>query len=118
MILAVVKSGTPEDGGNKVIVIPISTLEIVPAPSDGLTTRGAEYSAHSVLIQCDEYGEAREKWINENNVNYRQVLGQVNGAPTWLQGDETPNCSQCDAPMEFLAQLEEGPDSSHRNELW
>ena len=38
------------------------------------------------------------------------MLGQLAGAPSWLQGDETPVCAACQNRMRFVAQLEEGPD--------
>lgn len=100
----------PDEGGNKVIVTARSTFEIVSAPTEGLTTRGVEYSAQTVVVQSSGYEEAREKWAS-NNMNYREVLGQIGGVPFWLQGDETPICKLCKEPMQFLAQLEEGPDS-------
>jgi hypothetical protein len=100
----------PDDGGNKVIVTAISALEEVAAPSEGLTTRETEYSALAIEVQGNEYDESREQWVNENNLSYREVLGQINGAPAWLQGEEIPNCDICNKPMQFLAQLEEGPD--------
>ncbi|MFF2995965.1 hypothetical protein ACFVTC_15530 [Streptomyces sp. NPDC057950] len=38
------------------------------------------------------------------------VLGQLGGAPEWLQGDETPACTSCAARMVFAASLAEGHD--------
>ena len=38
-------------------------------------------------------------------------MGQLGGAPSWLQGDETPHCHFCERPMTFVAQIEEGFDS-------
>lgn len=40
------------------------------------------------------------------------ILGQLGGAPVWLQGDETPRCQVCAVQMTFIAQLEEGRDGS------
>ncbi|WP_189554415.1 hypothetical protein [Streptomyces lavendofoliae] len=38
------------------------------------------------------------------------VLGRLGGEPDWLQGDETPGCPSCGAPMSFTAEFEEGAD--------
>ena len=54
---------------------------------------------------------ARENWKG----NKRDVLGQLYGEPSWIQGDETPECDCCNKPMRFVAQLEEGPD--HRTAM-
>jgi hypothetical protein len=101
----------PDEGGNKVIVTSPSSLEKTVAPSKGLTTREAEYSALIVPVECYDYEHAREKWANDNNKNYRDVLGQINGVPAWLQGEEVPICNSCNSPMQFIAQLEQGPNS-------
>jgi hypothetical protein len=37
------------------------------------------------------------------------IVGFVAGQPDWIQNDESPACPQCGAPMQFVAQLEEGP---------
>ncbi len=31
---------------------------------------------------------------------------KLGGKPDWLQGDETPDCPECEEPMEFYAQLD------------
>lgn len=35
------------------------------------------------------------------------VLGQLGGAPVWVQDDETPSCDHCKQRMRFAVQLEE-----------
>ena len=42
------------------------------------------------------------RWADEE-VGHRHRLG---GAPTWLQSDETPRCSDCGEAMTFYAQLD------------
>jgi hypothetical protein len=71
-----------------------------------LSLRKTEYSA--TIIETDEvdYDKARENWKG----NRREVLGQLYGKASWIQGDETPACDCCKKPMRFVAQLEEGPD--------
>jgi len=59
----------------------------------------------------DDYDEARDAWCESNGTGGRKILGQVGGEPAWIQGDEQPACDACDAPMDFVAQLEEGPDA-------
>lgn len=100
----------PEIGGNKVIVIQPSALEIVPAPAIGETTRGPEYGAMIVGIAAKDYDEARECWVKNEGGIGRNILGQLHGEPAWIQGDETTYCGDCYLPMRFVAQLKQGPD--------
>jgi uncharacterized protein YwqG len=44
------------------------------------------------------------------NIGTRTKLG---GVPTWIQGDETPECSECGESMDFVAQID---SVEHRNE--
>lgn len=100
----------PNDGANKIIVTKPTRLEYVSAPSDGESLREIEYSASLVPIESENYEEARNLWADQNKQELRMVLGQMGGAPWWVQGDETPVCDSCQQPMRFLAQLEEGPE--------
>ena len=102
---------SPDDGGNKVVVTPLTTLASVSSPAEGETTRAEEYAAHLVTVDANDYEAARKKFTEDNNMSYRQILGQMGGSPFWLQGDDTPTCDLCQKPMHFLAQLEEGPDN-------
>jgi len=31
---------------------------------------------------------------------------KLGGRPDWIQGDETPDCPECEGPMDFYAQLD------------
>ena len=98
------------DGGANAVVAmaPGHAVDVCP-PASGLTERGTQYGAKIVSAPGADYEAARIAWTNESDVP-RPVLGQVGGAPYWLQGDETPVCDSCQTCMEFVAQLEEGPD--------
>ena len=38
--------------------------------------------------------------------NSRENLNRIGGAPTWIQGADYPTCSECNAPMRFVLQLD------------
>lgn len=97
-------------GGNAVIVVPAQSLELVDPPEEGETIRPVRYGAAVVKVEGENYDEAREDWAASTGANVRNVLGQIGGSPAWLQGEEVPSCDSCNAPMSFVAQLEEGPD--------
>lgn len=98
-------------GANAVVITTAKERESVRPPEGGVTTKSTSYSAVVVDFESDNYDEARRQWARDNNVSLRQVLGKMFGAPSWLQGDETPRCDTCQKPMRFVAQLEQGPDS-------
>lgn len=100
------------EGGNAVAVTTPTDLEVVKAPSKGITLRETEHSAQLVEVAADNYEMARTEWAQSNSVSSGEVLGQLFGEPSWIQGDETPHCNQCSQPMKFVAQLEQGPDWS------
>ncbi len=100
----------PDEGGNKVIVTVPENLEAAVKPSKGDTTRNIEYGSTVVEVDSDNYTDALTQWKTENNVEPREFLGQLEGEPEWLQGDERPCCNVCKKPMRFVAQLEQGPD--------
>ncbi len=97
-------------GGNKVYKIKTDKLEMITPPAEGITLLEEEYSSIITEFEADDYDEAREEWSVENNESRRKVLGQLSGEPTWIQGDDTPDCDTCGEPMRFIAQLEEGPN--------
>ncbi|MCA6058588.1 hypothetical protein HUF18_02275 [Thalassolituus sp. ST750PaO-4] len=97
-------------GGNTVVVIKPFELEFVQELSEGETLRETEHSAKVVSVDGNDYEAARSEWAEKNGISPREVLDQISGEPSWIQGDETPNCTVCNKPMEFVAQLEQGPD--------
>ena len=98
------------DGGNKVLVTTSKELVFVQSPAEGVTTRETNYGVEIVNFKSKDYNEARLAWAENNNKSPREVLGQLFGAPSWIQGDETPVCDSCKKPMRFVVQLEQGPD--------
>lgn len=98
-------------GGNRAFVFPLGELTPSAAPS-GDTVLAPETSAVTYVPVTDSagYDEAREHWRSESGRPLRDVLGQLGGAPAWLQFDQTPACPACALPMSFVVQLEEGHD--------
>ncbi|MDH1701855.1 hypothetical protein [Comamonas terrigena] len=99
-----------EGGGNQVLAVSSSNLQLVSPPSSGEVVRPVRYEAHTVEQIEEDYESARAAYSAGNGVSPRKVLGQVGGKPTWMQGEEVPLCSACAEPMAFVAQLEQGPD--------
>ncbi len=97
-------------GGNEVLIVSSGDVVSVEPPAGQNTIRDTTYGAVIVEHDSNDYDEARAKWAEQNNAPVTQVLGQIFGVPSWVQGDEVPNCDTCNKPMRFVAQLEEGPD--------
>ena len=91
-----------DGGGNRAIVVTTDGLAEVQAPENGVTVRETKYGARQVISPLDDYGAAREAWSKQSGHEGREVLGQILGTPTWLQGDETPTCNACGKTMRFL----------------
>ncbi|MFJ8436971.1 DUF1963 domain-containing protein [Kitasatospora sp. NPDC094019] len=70
-------------------------------------TRAAEAQ---FLADAPDFDRARAAWADRTGRPRTHVLGQLNGAPAWLQNDETPDCPACAEPMRLAVQLQEGPD--------
>jgi hypothetical protein len=100
----------PNLGGNKVVSVGIKNLQLVSPPDGGETLRPTRYGAALVQSGEQDYDEARTQWASASGKPARKVLGQIGGEPSWLQNEETPTCSSCSNPMQFFAQLEQGPD--------
>jgi hypothetical protein len=81
-------------GANRAFVF-TSPLSAATVPAGGETLLGA------VTALCRHPADTPTE---------KPVLGRLGGAPSWLQGDETPCCPSCTAPMTFRAELEEGAD--------
>jgi hypothetical protein len=102
-------------GGNAVIVSEIDDLTLLAAPEGSDLVRQTRYGASSVSIEAESYDDARNGWASNSDQGMRQILGQIGGQPSWIQGDETPLCDRCKESMTFVAQLEQGPD--HRTAM-
>jgi hypothetical protein len=102
----------PDGGANLVQVhtLPQSFSAMSPPPDSGPTLRASVNGAIVDTTSAADYDSARDRWPSEHGKGPREVLGQLAGAPSWLQGDETPVCAACQDRMRFVAQLEEGPD--------
>ena len=99
-----------ESGGNRVVNIGVEGLAVVDFPDSGEVSRNTMYGARVEEHEAGDYDEARAAWTEDHEGRGREVLGQLFGTPAWIQGDQTPECDECGAPMRFVAQLEEGPE--------
>jgi hypothetical protein len=100
----------PNAGGNVVISQGTENLVLANAPDEGVTLRRACQSVTIETIEAEDYEAARKAWSAKHGRSSRFVLGHIGGDPTWIQGDETPECDFCAQPMQLVAQLEQGPD--------
>lgn len=99
----------PVAGGNQALLFPLSGLRAAVVPPGPATALG-EVSAVRCVTADGDYEEARLAWAEREGRPGRDVLGQLGGQPSWVQGDETPACPECAVPMSFAVQLEEGHD--------
>ncbi|MDQ8703197.1 hypothetical protein RCO28_11965 [Streptomyces sp. LHD-70] len=78
-------------GANRAFVF---TGELAPAavPAEGETLLGAVTALRPAKTPAEDI----------------PALGRLGGEPEWIQGDGTPDCPSCHAPMTFTASLEEG----------
>lgn len=95
-----------DGGGNAVITVQADHLQLATAPAEGETLRDTRYGARLQTVAAQEYSDAFSAYEGRR----REVLGQIGGAADWIQSDDTPVCTACQAPMQFVAQLESGPD--------
>ncbi|MEU6862045.1 DUF1963 domain-containing protein [Streptomyces sp. NPDC046876] len=120
----------PASGGNRALVFPAEGLEPIPLPEleqsddeDNDEDDEDEYEddedvrlldgTRAVALAREEesdYDVARKAWAARSGRPTSDVLGQLGGAPAWLQWDQTPSCRACARPMPLVAQLQEGRD--------
>jgi hypothetical protein len=105
----------PAAGGNRALVFPASELAPAQVPAKGETRLPEASGIDTLVIDGLPYETAREQWANTSGRPRREILGQLGGAPSWLQGDETPACPSCDQPMNLVTQLEQGLSRSEIN---
>lgn len=95
-----------DGGGNAVVTVPADGLQLATPPAEGETLRDTRYGARLLRVPADAYSDAFAAYSGRR----REVLGQIGGQADWIQHEATPACSACQAPMQFVAQLESGPD--------
>lgn len=100
----------PNGRCNTVFVYPITSESVFVLAESQAEPRANEHGARLESVDAPDYDQARSGWSEAHEGQQRQVLGQLFGAPDWLQGEEVPTCEQCGQEMRFVAQLEEGPD--------
>ncbi|MDN3354185.1 DUF1963 domain-containing protein [Actinomadura sp. DC4] len=100
----------PASGGNRALLFPDVGLVPAAVPAQGNTLLPDACRIEYTKIGVDGYDEARNSWCRASDRPLPDVLGQLGGIPSWLQGDETQSCPSCAQPMTFVAQFEEGND--------
>ncbi|MEU7605642.1 DUF1963 domain-containing protein [Streptomyces sp. NPDC041003] len=88
---------SPTAGGNLALLLPADRLEPVRPPDE----------ADQDLLGL---GAVRAAVPAPTAPATATILGRLGGTPDWLQYDETPDCPTCARPMDFAAELTEGPD--------
>ncbi|MEI5102494.1 hypothetical protein RB200_33315 [Streptomyces sp. PmtG] len=96
-------------GANRAYLLTGQELAPAAVPAAGETRLGAVSALRAEKVAADGYPEALDAWAEDDEAA-QLVQGQLGGVPAWIQGDETPGCPGCAAPMTFVAQLEEGYD--------
>lgn len=99
----------PAAGGNQALLLPLADLRPAIVPPGPATTLD-EACAVRFVTEGGDYEGARDSWAAREGRPDRDVLGQLGGQSSWLQGDETPACPGCAAPMSLAVQPEEGRD--------
>ncbi|GLZ80224.1 hypothetical protein Afil01_50310 [Actinorhabdospora filicis] len=99
----------PAQGGNAAYVF-TGPLGETGVPEKGQTRLPEAAGLTTTEVDAADYATARQGWAAATGRSPREVLGKLGGAPEWIQGDETPTCQGCGAPMDFGVQLEEGRD--------
>ncbi len=103
-----------DGGGNAVIAVRAQALHHATPPASGETLRATRHGARTERVAAPDYTAAYAAY-GERAGRRRDVLGQLGGQPDWLQSEAAPHCDACAAPMQFVAQLESGPD--HASEM-
>lgn len=105
----------PVAGGNRGLLFPRTGLAVAPVPEEGEVLLSETCGIDCAAADAAPYPEALSRWSQAHGRPVTDVLGQLGGAPWWLQDDETPVCPTCAQPLRFIAQLEEGHD--HRTAI-
>lgn len=106
---------SPTEGGNTARLFPADATLSPASPPEGETLLAESSAVAYQPVEGTAYDDARGEWAERQGVSPREVLGAWGGEPSWLQGEEVPDCPSCEGPMDFAAQLEEG--HHHETEL-
>ncbi|WP_000298150.1 hypothetical protein, partial [Bacillus cereus] len=79
----------PNEGGNLAVFVPAGALTLAEPPAEGLTLRETTNGARTETQDAEDYEAARRQWCERTGQPGCQVIGQLHGAPSWLQADET-----------------------------
>lgn len=108
-------SWAPFDGSNAAWLFHGTNLVPAPGPKAGATLRPDCAAASLERVDTEDYDDARMEWAEKAGASAREVLGALGGEPSWLQGEEVPDCPSCEQPMAFAAHVEQGHD--HQSEV-
>ncbi|MCZ7433806.1 hypothetical protein [Streptomyces sp. WMMC1477] len=100
----------PHSGGNRALLLPAEGVSPAQAPPSGRTRLGEVCAVRYADVDAATYYDASTGWAKTRDRPLGDVLGQLGGEPSWLQGDETPTCARCGRRTAFVAQWEEGHD--------
>lgn len=96
------------EGGNAAFVFDADALRPATVPPGDYTLTAAHAAMRTVAVAgTDDYEQARGGYPRTSEAGV-PVLGQLGGAPEWIQFEEVPDCPACETPMTFVVQLEEG----------
>ncbi|MFD0359295.1 hypothetical protein ACFVHW_36995 [Streptomyces sp. NPDC127110] len=102
-------------GANAALLLPARGLRRIARPRGRSVDveklfLGAAHAAEPYVAAEADYDSACAAWAERTGRPRNHVLGQLGGAPAWLQYDQTPVCPDCAGPMRPAVQLQEGPD--------
>jgi uncharacterized protein YwqG len=102
----------PEAGGNAALLVPAAGAAPVVPPPVTEEEKKAELEGPRTLLKAQgvalqEFDDAGEDaYAAALNERGGAAIGRLGGRPSWIQGDETPECD-CGAAMTFVAQIED-----------
>jgi hypothetical protein len=89
----------PDLGANAALLITAAAAAAPPADPAPATVVPPERIWYEPVFEPDPDAN--------DNVDDPPAVGKVGGYPGWLQGDDTPNCADCQQEMRFVAQIPE-----------
>jgi len=94
----------PDGGANRAVVAhpDEKNSAVEPPPLDA----DSEWDNLREQVVVDPIPIILEKLEGDYLKSPKEVVGQLGGKPSWIQGDETPDCD-CGKQMTFVCQLEQ-----------